>query len=123
MKPGRIVSAMIAALGVAVLLFYLYTTNVDVAVKVIELCKRTCEGARANGVNLTNGPCLLNPMPTYPDWVCDVSHSPRLPVDAACPNMCSAYKEYNTFCPNSTTVGTANHFVEVAPDCSFIRAV
>ena len=58
------------------------------------------------------GPCLLNPIPDLPDWVCDVAHDPRQDVDNDPNNQCSAFRE-----------GTAHHFVEVDPNCELIKAV
>ena len=73
-------------------------------------CIKACSDALASGKDLTAGPCLLNPIPQSPDWVCDVAHSPRLLVDDLRENECSSYLSEK-----------AHHFVEVAPDCSFIR--
>lgn len=59
-------------------------------------------------MGLDNGPCLSNAI--APGWVRDVAHSPRQPVDEAPGNRCAGYLK------------TAFHFVEVAPNCTFIRA-
>ena len=56
---------------------------------------------------MTNGPCLSNEI--VEDWVCDVAHSPRQAVDDLPENQCPAYGD------------KASHFVEVDPDCNFIR--
>ncbi len=45
-------------------------------------------------------------------WVCDVAHSPREDVDNLPENQCREFGE-----------GKANHFVEVNPNCEFIKAV
>ena len=71
-------------------------------------CVSVCKNALVNEMNLTNGPCLLNHM-SDPHWVCDVAHSPREPVDNLKENQCSAYGK------------TANHFIEVNPECKIIR--
>lgn len=68
----------------------------------IEACSKTT-------ISLENGPCLLNPM-SNPEWVCDVAHEPREDIDNQIENQCSAYRE-----------GKARHFVEVSPDCEFIK--
>lgn len=49
-----------------------------------------------------NGPCLgmIND-----EWVVDVSHSPRLPLDDDLNNQCSEYYD-----------GRAKHFIELSPD-------
>jgi len=76
-----------------------------------EYCISTCVNEKNRGVSLSNGPCLLNPMPENIDWVCDVAHDPRENVDNLPENQCSAFKE-----------GRATHFIEVTPDCKFIKA-
>jgi len=73
-------------------------------------CISACQKAMLGGSELSSGPCLLDPIPRYPDWVCDVAHSPRLLVDDVVGNQCDAY-----------LAGTATHFIEVTPDCKFIR--
>lgn len=76
------------------------------------LCEQYCkEKLNESQYFLTVGPCLLNPI-GYGDWVCDVAHNPRLPVDDLPENQCSAYRE-----------GKARHFVEVDEKCGLIRAV
>jgi hypothetical protein len=63
---------------------------------------------------MPDGPCLSdnNPRWDVDDWVCDVAHSPRLAIDNEPPNQCTGYR-----------TGAASHFVEVDPECNFIRAV
>jgi len=75
-------------------------------------CINACKKALAEGQDLSTGPCLLNPMDELPNWVCDVAHEPREAIDNLPENQCSAYRE-----------GRASHFVEVDPNCNFIRAV
>lgn len=74
-----------------------------------EACETLCQAKLAEGLNLSNGPCLSNNLTA--DWVCDVAHSPREPVDDDTTNQCSEYGK------------TAHHFVEVDPQCRFIRKV
>ena len=76
-----------------------------------QICIEACELALGRGQDLDVGPCLLNPIEEVPDWVCDVAHDPRNPVDNDPANQCSSYR--NKF---------ANHFVEVKSNCEFIRA-
>ena len=73
------------------------------------LCIGSCLDAQARGEDLSNGPCLSDQM--IEDWVCDVAHSPRQDVDNLPENQCPAWQV------------TAHHFVEVDPECNFIRAV
>ncbi len=75
------------------------------------MCIDLCKTARADGVNLSRGPCLANPIKNT-DWVCDVAHNPREMVDNMPENQCSAFRD-----------GTAHHFVEVDESCKIIRVV
>ena len=74
-------------------------------------CIAICESSQAD---LSDGPCLSDDNPDWNigDWVCDVAHDPRQPVDNLPQNQCREFRE-----------GRASHFVEVDPDCEFIKAV
>jgi hypothetical protein len=76
-------------------------------------CVFLCESMKSK-IDLSNGPCLSDDNPDWDveDWVCDVAHSPREPVDNLPENQCQDYRERK-----------ATHFVEVDPDCNFIKAV
>lgn len=76
------------------------------------LCIRKCQEELKAGKDLSKGPCLLNPIQEVKGWVCDVAHSPRVTIDNNPENQCSAFRE-----------GKANHFVEVSPECIFIRSL
>ena len=67
--------------------------------------------AKANGTNLDRGPCIAEQLPGLPDWVADVAHSPRQPVDDVPANQCRRYRS-----------GQADHFVELDPSGNLIRA-
>lgn len=73
-------------------------------------CLSACQKQMLSNANLSSGPCLLNPIPDYPDWVCDVAHFPREPADNLPQNQCSAFRQ-----------NSSRHFVEVSPDCALIR--
>jgi hypothetical protein len=77
-------------------------------------CIEECRLEKSKETYLESGPCLsdVNPRWNVRDWVCDVAHSPRQDVDNDPKNQCIDYK-----------IGEAHHFVEVDPDCGFIRAV
>jgi hypothetical protein len=77
----------------------------------IQKCIEACRSATISGADLSNGPCLLDPIPDLKDWVCDVAHNPRQQIDNLPENQCSSFRE-----------GKASHFVEVDPSCNFIRA-
>lgn len=83
--------------------------KVDPALAKVQ-CITLCQQQLAAEADLTAGPCLGNPTPGYPDWVCDVAHSPRTAVDNDAANQCVAYRE-----------GWAKHFVEVDGNCNVIR--
>lgn len=74
----------------------------------IRACVEECR--KRVGEDLSSGPCLLDPIPSLPDWVCDVAHSPRQPVDNLPENQCSSFIE-----------GRAHHFVEVDENCNLIK--
>ncbi len=79
-----------------------------------EACVELCEAAKAEGMVLSDGPCLSDNNPEWgiENWVCDVAHSPRQSVDNQPENQCQEFRS-----------GKASHFVEVDTDCGFIRAV
>jgi hypothetical protein len=73
-------------------------------------CIELCQAEFLKGTDLSDGPCLGNPIPGLEDWVCDVAHSPRQAVDNDPANQCSSYR-----------FGQAKHFVEVDESCNFIK--
>jgi hypothetical protein len=77
----------------------------------VDLCVNACLEAKAQGRNLSPGPCLLDPIDEIPAWVCDVAHSPRTEADDQRENQCDAWHDKS-----------ASHFVEVDPECEFIKA-
>lgn len=72
-------------------------------------CIKACFEAKNEERNLNDGPCLSNRI--IDNWVCDVAHNPRQPIDDVTENQCIEYGK------------TAFHFVEVDPNCNFIRAL
>ena len=62
-------------------------------------------------VDFSSGPCIAEQLPGQPDWVVDVAHDPRLPVDDQPANQCGRYR-----------AGKADHFVELDPRGRLIRA-
>lgn len=65
------------------------------------------EEARGEGVDLSSGPCLGL---IGSDWVADVVHDPRQPVDDDPENQCAEYQ-----------MGKVKHFVELTPDGKVVR--
>jgi len=78
--------------------------------KAISECKQECKD-KLKTMDLSNGPCLLNPIKDLPDWVCDVAHEPRQTADNQPENQCSSFRE-----------GKAHHFVEVDTNCNLITS-
>lgn len=82
----------------------------------VSKCKELCQSALAEGRDLSNGPCLSDDNPEWDvsGWVCDVAHKPRQPVDNQRENQCDEWWEgYNK--------GNPPKFVEVSPECGFIK--
>ena len=67
--------------------------------------------AKVSGVNLARGPCIAEQLPDMPDWVVDIAHDPRQPVDDDPANQCARFR-----------AGEAHHFVELSPDGDLLRA-
>ncbi len=78
-------------------------------------CVEMCRQAILANMDLSIGPCLSEENPDdwqINDWVCDVVHIPKIPADRLSANQCQDYRK-----------GISSHFVEVSPNCEFIRAV
>ena len=67
--------------------------------------------ARDSGEDLARGPCIAERLGGLPDWVADIAHDPRRPVDDRPANQCARYRS-----------GAAHHFVELTPGGRLIRA-
>jgi hypothetical protein len=69
--------------------------------------------AKVAGRDLSVGPCIAEtlPAPGLDDWVADIAHDPRQPVDDEAQNQCQRYRD-----------GDAHHFVELSPTGQLIRA-
>jgi len=67
--------------------------------------------AKQSGEDLSSGPCISESLPGLADWVADIAHDPRQPVDDEAANQCQRYRS-----------GDAHHFVELTPDGKLIRA-
>jgi putative VirB-like lipoprotein len=76
----------------------------------VTAAKAAYEKARLEGRDLSKGPCIADPLPV-PNWVADIAHDPRQPVDDEPENQCSTYRS-----------GEAEHFVELDPEGHLIRA-
>ena len=59
------------------------------------------------GVDFTLGPCLGK---IADDWVADIAHNPRLPIDEDPKNQCAEFKN-----------GSVHHFIELDPDGKLIK--
>ncbi len=83
----------------------------DTAKVLTEACQQACYQAINEGQDLSNGPCLMDPMPQDNKWVCDIVHDPRQAVDNEIQNQCDAWNN-----------GSSKHFIELTPECEFITA-
>jgi hypothetical protein len=84
-------------------------TSIDPQERCIEICRDQI----AEGVDLNLGPCLSEKSGVewnIDDWVCDVAHQPREIIDGTSLNQCQDYRKE-----------LAKHFIEVSPNCEFIR--
>ncbi len=64
---------------------------------------------KATGEDLKEGPCLSDAL--MPDWVVDIAHNPRQPVDDLPGNQCPSFRE-----------GRVKHFVELDLEGNLIKA-
>jgi len=95
--------------------FYKTSKNENIQ-EIINACINLCLKAKEKGMDLSNGPCLSdnNLEWKYEDWVCDVAHWPRISVDNLRENQCQEWiRAYEA--------GKIKKFVEVDPNCNFIR--
>ena len=74
-----------------------------------QTCIKLCTDSFAMGIDLSNGPCIGNPIEQMPDYVCDIAHNPRTDIDNLPENQCSAFRENN-----------AEHFIELDENCELI---
>jgi hypothetical protein len=79
--------------------------------KAVAAAHQAYERAKKGGVDLSSGPCVAEMLPGLDDWVVDVAHDPRQPIDDEAQNQCQRYRE-----------GEAHHFVELTPQGELIRA-
>lgn len=75
----------------------------------INQAKHLYRQQKEQGRDFSNGPCLSDAL--LPNWVMDIAHNPRLPIDDLSQNQCPGFLE-----------GRAQHFVELDPLGNLIRA-
>lgn len=76
--------------------------------KAVTLAKKIYDEKKLQNVDFKDGPCLSENL--MPDWVADIAHNPRQPVDDMPKNQCAAFRE-----------GIAHHFVELDLQGNVIR--
>ncbi len=103
----RVPLAIVAALAVLALLFTVYSSRKNTKDDYVAEAKTLFQQLQSQGVAMEDGPCLGR---IANDWVVDVAHNPRQPVDDKTENQCAEFRD-----------GTARHFIELAPDGSFLR--
>ena len=79
--------------------------------RAVTAAMRAYQEAKASGRDLSDGPCIAEELPGLSDWVADIAHEPRQPVDDQPANQCRRFRE-----------GEAHHFVELDPSGRLIRA-
>ena len=75
----------------------------------INQAKHLYQQEKIRGRDFSNGPCLSDAL--LPNWVVDIAHNPRIPVDDLGENQCRSFKE-----------GRVKHFVELDIIGNLIRA-
>lgn len=75
----------------------------------IEAARQAYSKAKAAGQDLESGPCLGV---VAPNWVADVAHDPRQPVDNLKENQCEQFINREV-----------EHFVELDPSGNLIKAL
>ncbi len=88
-----------------------FESNVSV---IINDCISYCEYLKSQDFDLSKGPCIMDPYKYKGkynnDWVCDIAHNPRISIDNLAENQCSSFRKRES-----------KHFIELTPDCKFIR--
>jgi hypothetical protein len=75
--------------------------------RAVDAAQQTFRQKVSEGVSMSRGPCLGEIMP---DWVADVVHNPRQPIDEDPANQCYDYRK-----------GKAHHFVELDTNGELVR--
>ncbi len=79
--------------------------------RAIDAATKVYEEAVADGVDMSNGPCIADELEDVPGWSVDVAHDPRQEIDNDPANQCQAYRD-----------GRTTHFVELDENGELIRA-
>lgn len=95
-------------LAIAWVLFRRAANQNDQGFDPVAAAKTRLEEARGEGIDLSRGPCLGT---IGIDWVVDVAHDPRQPVDDDPANQCDEYRN-----------GRVMHFVELTLEGKVVRA-
>ena len=83
----------------------------DIRDRAVNEAMQAYQEAKATGTDFDRGPCIAEQLPGLEDWVADVAHEPRQPVDDQAANQCQRFRD-----------GDAHHFVELSPSGRLIRA-
>lgn len=106
------IMVFLAAISILAIVFAPRPSSLSDADRAMYACIFLCKAALNDGRMLDDGPCLSSGVEAWEprDWVCDVAHKPRRNADDQPGNQCPEYG------------AGASHFVEVTPECEFIRA-
>lgn len=86
-----------------------YKPGIDPEIdKAVHQAQKVYQQKKSLGEDFSSGPCLTNDL--LPDWVADIVHNPRQPIDDEPRNHCQAFSE-----------GRAKHFIELDPEGNVVR--
>jgi hypothetical protein len=83
----------------------------DVRDRAVSEAMQAYREEKASGTDFARGPCIAEQLPGLDDWVADIAHQPRQPVDDQPANQCQRFRN-----------GEAHHFVELDPSGHLVRA-
>jgi len=118
MKKSYLIAILAFVIFIIGIVYFSKPSSIPEKDQAISLCISLCQEAKEIGLNLENGPCLSDNSTKWnlEKWVCDVAHWPRQDVDNKRENQCNKWWE-------AYLAKKEIHFVEVDPDCNFIRAI
>jgi hypothetical protein len=113
MRPRLVLPSFIAAVVVLATACGSSGSNVEPSgsQRAVDEAQAAFRQLQTGGEDLSAGPCISESLPGLPDWVADIAHDPRQPIDDEAANQCQRYRS-----------GQAHHFVELNVDGQLIRA-
>jgi hypothetical protein len=109
--PPALVAVLALALGVAACGNSGKQVSQSDRDRAVDEAQTAFSQVQATGQDLSAGPCISESLPDLPDWVADIAHDPREPIDDEAANRCQRFRS-----------GQAHHFVELNVDGQLIQA-